>query len=93
MPQQHMSVACWAGVLEQAGDGSSHRPCPPAPPPSRNIFAGSMMSNPLIHPSVNMTDACYSAPWNASCAAFRRMHSEWTDDMNSLCAAMPFMVG
>lgn len=51
------------------------------------------MSNPLIHPSVNMTDPCYTAPWDPSCAAFRRSHTEWTDDMNSLCAAMPFMVG
>ena len=33
------------------------------------------MGNPLVHPSVNMTNPCYTAPWDQSCATFRRMHS------------------
>ncbi|PSC69979.1 putative ATP-dependent RNA helicase DDX11 [Micractinium conductrix] len=46
-----------------------------------------------VYASVNMTDPCYANPAAASCAAFRRTHTEWSSDLASLCNSMPFMVG
>ncbi|PSC76967.1 CTR type copper ion transporter [Micractinium conductrix] len=46
-----------------------------------------------IAPSRNTTDPCYANPSDAACADFQRSDADWTNDIEMLCAAMPYMIG